>query len=81
MRNLNLAREAIELFPHFGWPRSAVRCLIPVFGFANPWERELALVWGAGIPYANLWAFDHICLFNLEVPERSPDRRSVVKAA
>ena len=81
MRNLNLAREAIELFPNFGWSRDAVRYLVPVFGSATPWARELALVWGAGIPYANLWAFDHICLFNLEVPERSLDRRSVVKAA
>lgn len=80
MRNLDLAREAIELFPNFGWPRDSIRYLVPVFGSATPWARELALVWGAGIPYANLWAFDHICLFNLDVPERPLDRRSVVLA-
>jgi hypothetical protein len=81
MRNLDLAREAIELFPSLGWPRGAVRYLVPVFGVATPWERELALVWGAGLKTANLWAFDHICLLNLDVPERALERRSVLKAA
>ena len=52
----------------------------PGLRFANPWERELALVWGAGLPCANLWAFDHVCLFNLDVPERPMERRSFVKA-
>ena len=79
MRDLNLAREAIDLFPSFGWPLSAVRYLVPVFGSATPWLRELALVRSAGIPVANLWALDHVCLYNLAVPEGSLDRRSVVK--
>jgi hypothetical protein len=79
LRNLNLAREAIHLFPSFGWPLSALRYLVPVFGSATPWTRELALVWSAGIPITNFWAFDHICLYNLEVPEPPLDRRSVLK--
>ena len=78
-RNLNLARESIDLFPAFGWPLSALRYLVPVFGSATPWTRELALVWAAGIPVANFWAFDHICLYNLDVPEPPLDRRSVLK--
>jgi hypothetical protein len=81
MRDLDLAREAIELFPGFGWPLAALRYLVPVFGFATSWERELALVWGAGLPIANFWAFDHVCLFNLDVPERTLERRSIVKSA
>lgn len=80
-RNLDLSNQAIQLFPGFGWPRSALRYLVPVFGSASPWERELALVWAAGLPFANLWALDHVCLFNLDVPERRLERRSVVKAA
>ncbi len=76
LRDLDLARQAIELFPSFGWPLAALRYLVPVFGFADPWERELALVWGVGLPLANLWALDHICLFNLDVPERRMARRS-----
>ncbi len=36
LRNLNLSREAIELFPSFGWPLSQLRYLAPVFGSACP---------------------------------------------
>jgi hypothetical protein len=79
MRNLNLSEQAIQLFVTFGWPQAALRYLVPVFGTATPWSKELALVWSAGIPIANLWAFDHVCLYNLDVPEPSLDRRSVVK--
>jgi hypothetical protein len=81
MRSLDLAREAIELFPSLGWPLDSVRYLVPVFGQATPWTRELALVWGVGLNVANLWAFDHICLLNLEVPERPLERRSFVTTA
>lgn len=81
LRNLNLAQQAVNLFPSFGWPLSALRYLVPVFGSATPWTRELALVWAAGIPVANLWAFDHVCLYNLDVPEPPLDRRSVLKTS
>jgi hypothetical protein len=81
IRSLDLAREAIELFPSFGWPLDSVRYLVPIFGFATPWHRELALARGAGLHINNLWAFDHICLYNLDVPEKALERRSVVLAA
>jgi hypothetical protein len=80
MRSLDLAQQAIGLFPAFGWPLAALRYLLPVFGSATPWQRELALVWAAGIPVANLWAFDHVCMFNLAIPEPALERRSVVTA-
>ena len=80
-RDLNRAEEAIRLFPDFGWPLDSVRYLVPVFGSATPWNRELALAIGAGLTVNNLWAFDHICLFNLDVPEPGLQRRSIVKAA
>jgi hypothetical protein len=81
MRNLNLVREAVALFPAFGWPLNRLRYLVPVFGSASPWVRELALALGAGIATNNLWAFDHVCLFNLKVPEGKLERRSFVKSA
>ena len=81
MRNLDLSREAVGLFPSFGWPVDRLRYLVPVFGFACPWNRELALAHGAGITTNNLGAFDHICLFNLDVPEKALQRRSFIKAA
>jgi hypothetical protein len=58
-----------------------VRYLVPVFGSATPWNRELDLARSAGLTNHNFWAFDHICLFNLDVPERSLERRSVKLAA
>ncbi len=81
LRNLDLARQAIELFPGFGWPVNRVRYLAPTFGSACPWVRELTLAVGAGLTTNNLWAFDHVCLFNLQVPEGPLERRSFGKAA
>ncbi len=80
LRDMDLAKAAIELFPSFGWPSDSLRYLVPVFGTATPWHRELALTHAAGIATNNLWAFDHICLYNLDVPERGLERRSVVQA-
>jgi hypothetical protein len=81
MRSLDLAGEAIGLFPSFGWPLDSIRYLVPIFGFATPWHRELALAIGAGLKINNLWAFDHICLYNLDVPEKGLECRSVVQTA
>lgn len=80
-RNLNLAAEAIGLFPSFGWSPADLRYLVPVFGTACPWRRELALAIAAGFTTNNFWAFDHICLYNLQVPEGTLERRSFVKTA
>jgi len=58
-----------------------LRYLVPVFGSACPWVRDLGLALGAGIRTNNLWAFDHICLYNLQVPEGVLERRSFAKVA
>jgi hypothetical protein len=81
MRDLNLANEGIHLFLDFGWPTDSLRYLVPVFGIAMPWHKEVALARGAGIPFLNLWAWDHICLYNLAVPEQGLDRRSFASVA
>jgi hypothetical protein len=78
MRDLDLVRQTADLFPDFGWPLASLKYLVPVFGSATPWVRELAIARGAGIAVNNLWAFDHICLFNLSVPEPPLERRSTV---
>jgi hypothetical protein len=78
LRNLDLVRQTVDLFPGFGWPLASLKCLVPVFGSATPWARELAVARGAGLAVNNLWAFDHICLFNLAVPEPALERRSTV---
>ena len=79
LRDLNYASDAINLFVSFGWPVNAVRYLVPIFGTAVPWYKELNLAIGAGLNTNNLWAFDHICLYNLQVPEPPPPSRSVVQ--
>jgi hypothetical protein len=81
LRDLNLASEAIHLFPDFGWPLDSLRYLVPVFGIAMPWHKEVALARGAGIPVINLWAWDHVCLYNITVPEQGLDRRSFASVA
>jgi hypothetical protein len=78
LRNLNLVRQTVALFPDFGWPLASLKYLVPVFGSATPWVRELAIARAAGLAVNNLWAFDHVCLFNLSVPEPPLERRSVV---
>lgn len=62
-RDLNLTREAVlfELGP--AWPKESLRHLLPVFQPGYPWEKECSTALGEGISAANLWAFDHICLF------------------
>jgi hypothetical protein len=39
--------------------------MIPVFVAGYPWEKEVQRSLALGIPDVNLWAFDHICIFNL----------------
>jgi len=45
------------------WPKEALRHMLPVFQPGYPWEKECGTALGEGISAANLWAFDHICLF------------------
>ena len=74
-RNLDLARTAIEFPLGLGWPRDSVRHLVPVFRSGYAWEKEIAMATGAGIPYVNLWAFDHVCIYGLP-PSPGPSGRS-----
>lgn len=73
-RNLNLARTAMRFPLDRGWPADSVRYLVPVFRPASAWEREYAMARSEGIPVVNLWAYDHVCLYNLPtaVPRLAP---------
>jgi hypothetical protein len=68
-RNLDLAAEAIEFPMQFGWPLDSVRYLVPVFHPYSAWENEYLRAREAGVPVINLWAFDHVCLYNLRIQE------------
>ncbi len=73
-RNLDLAKMAIRLPLDLGWPKASVRYLVPVFRPYSAWEQEYLLAVGEGIPFINLWAFDHVCLYGLrlQTPNQSP---------
>ena len=64
-RNLDLSRTAIRFPLERGWPQDSVRYLVPVFRPASAWEREYAIARAEGVPTINLWAYDHVCLYNL----------------
>jgi hypothetical protein len=76
-RNLDLAFSAIRFPLDLGWPRDSVRYLVPVFRGKYPWIKEVDYALGLGIPAVNLWAFDHVCLFGLEVGERRLSGRAM----
>ena len=76
-RSLTLARETMKFPLDRGWPQSAVRYLAPVFNGGCPWTQEYRLAKDLGIPVINLWAFDHVCIFGLELSEPRRLSRSV----
>jgi hypothetical protein len=77
-RNLDLARTAWELPLNLGWPRDSLRHLVAVFRPGHAWEKEVAMARAAGIPVVNLWAWDHVCLFNLAVTPQPKGRSTQI---
>jgi hypothetical protein len=66
-RSLDLANSAITTGFAVSWPSAARRYLVPVFGTASPWQKEVNLAILAGYPIVNLWALDHICLYGWDI--------------
>lgn len=73
-RNLDLAKTAFELPLQLGWEASSVRHLVPIFRPGYAWQKEVDMALAKGIPVVNLWAWDHICLYNLPVVAPSKGR-------
>ena len=70
-RNLDLSSAAIQMPIDLGWPKDSLRYLVPVFRGGAAWEKEYLEAKGRGIPTINLWAFDHVNLYNLDCREPS----------
>jgi hypothetical protein len=66
-RSLDLADDAITTGFALSWPSASRRYLVPVFGTASPWQKEVNLAILAGYSVVNLWALDHICLYGWNV--------------
>jgi hypothetical protein len=75
-RDLDLARTAIDFPLQLGWPAASVRHLVPIFKPGYRWDKEVEIALASGIQVVNLWAFDHVCLFNLLVCGRTSGRSS-----
>lgn len=66
-RNLELAKQCLELPIMLGWPPDAVRAMIAVFRGGYPWQREVQYARELDMPGVSLWAFDHVSLFGWEL--------------
>ncbi|MEN6534847.1 MAG: hypothetical protein ABFD89_14360, partial [Bryobacteraceae bacterium] len=64
-RDLDLVYEAIRLPIDLGWPKESLRHMLPVFRPGYAWQKEYLTALGEGVAAVNLWAFDHVCLLNL----------------
>lgn len=65
-RNLTNSRAAIGFATTLpcSWPLSAVAYLIPIYNGGCPWKAEYLAAIAAGIQQGNLWAVDHMVLFD-----------------
>ncbi len=76
MRDLNLAVIAIQFPFTLSWPLGKLRYLMPVFVPCGTWQKELAMAFGRRYPVVNLWAFDQVNIFGLDVLEAANQARS-----
>lgn len=65
-RNLELTGEAIHFALSLDWPEDSLRHLVAIFQPGYAWEKECLEALGLGLHSVVLWAFDHVCLFNLD---------------
>jgi hypothetical protein len=75
-RNLDLAREVMEFPIQLGWPLDSIRYMLPIFNGGCPWVSEYKAATDLRISAVNLWAFDHVCIFGLQVLEPGKAARS-----
>jgi hypothetical protein len=67
LRDLDLALQAIQFPTTLNWPLASLRYLVPVFVQCGAWQKELAMAIGMRFPVVNLWAFDQVNIFGLDV--------------
>ena len=76
-RNLNKARQAIQLAMDRGFPKSRSGHLIGVGEYTTPWMREAGVAKGAGLESVVLFALDQFCFIGYPVPLRWRRGRSL----
>ena len=66
-RDLDLVRECQRFAAGLGWPAPKLRMMTPVFRAGYPFEKEIAHAFDLGFGAVSLWAFDHVCIYGLEL--------------
>ena len=75
-RNLNQARQSIELPSQMGFPPSQSSHLVGISDYTTPWTRERSLSIAAGAESVVLFAVDQFCLIGYALPITSGARRA-----
>ncbi len=76
LRDLDLALIAIQFAFTLNWPLASLRYLVPVFVQCGAWQKELAMAVGMNYPVVNLWAFDQVNIFGLDILAAANQARS-----
>jgi hypothetical protein len=67
-RNLDLARQSIQLPRQLGFPPSQSSHLVGVSDYTTPWVKEWGLAMAAGMESVVLFALDQLCLIGYSLP-------------
>jgi hypothetical protein len=67
-RNLDLARESIQLPQQLGFPPSQSSHLVGIGDYTTPWNKEWNLAVAAGAESVVLFALDQLCLVGYSLP-------------
>jgi hypothetical protein len=75
-RNLDLAKQSIEIPATLGFPASQSSHLVGISDYTTPWQREQQLACGAGVESVVLFALDQFCLIGYSLPLARSVRRA-----
>jgi len=67
-RNLNLARNSVQLPTQMGFSRTSSSHLVGITGYTTPWEKEARISLGENLESVVLFALDQFCLMSCTVP-------------
>jgi hypothetical protein len=76
-RDLNKARQSIELPMQLGFPPSQSSHLVGISEYTTPWAKEQRLALGEGLDSVVLFALDQFCLIGYGLPLRDSARRAL----
>jgi hypothetical protein len=67
-RNLDLARQSIQMPTTLGFPASQSSHLVGISDYTTPWQKEQQIASGAGLESVVLFALDQFCLIGYTLP-------------